>query len=133
MRAVSHPDERDPPLVVDSDTVLTCSIAFELFQPISGRGHQVFEMRSAVEHGQLSFSYFLKAGELFDGLSCKQELRLLVPKPSDHAAQSSTDLRFTYSVGRCGSPSRRRRIPRACENKKKNREYFLATDQRGLR
>jgi hypothetical protein len=71
MRAISHPDETDPPLFVDSDTVLTRSIAFELLQPISGWGHQVFEMRSAVEHGQLSFSHFPKACELFDVLSSK--------------------------------------------------------------
>lgn len=43
------PGETDPPLVVNSDAVLTRSITFELFQPIARRDSQVIERVGGTE------------------------------------------------------------------------------------
>ncbi len=95
MRSVSHPDETDPPLIVDPDAVLSGAISFKFLQSVSPGCQQVFEIRGAVEHRQLSLSHFPYAGELLYVLSGKQQLRLLVSKPSDHDRQNTMVLRFT--------------------------------------
>jgi hypothetical protein len=87
MGSVSHPDETDPPLIVDPYAVLPGAISFEFLQAVSPGCQQVFEIGGTVEHSQLPLSHFSDAGELFYILSGEQQLRLLVPKPSDHDAQ----------------------------------------------
>jgi hypothetical protein len=84
MGSVSHPRETDPPLVVDSDTVLTRAIAFQFLQPVAGWRQQVFEIKCAIKHGQFALGDFPEAGEFFNVLSRKQEFRLLAPKASNH-------------------------------------------------
>lgn len=86
MGTVSQPDETDPPLVVDSNAVLSRAISFEFLQAISGRSQHILEVGGAVQHRELPLGSLPNIGELFDVLSCKQQLRLLVPKTSDHGA-----------------------------------------------
>ena len=47
------PDEADPPLLVDPDAVLSCSVSAECFQAIAGRYAQVVERFRGVQHDQL--------------------------------------------------------------------------------
>lgn len=84
MGSVRHPDKTDPPLIVDSDAMLAGPIPFQLLQSVSSGRQQVFEIGRAVQHGQFSFRRFSNTGEFLDGLSCKQSLRLLIPKPLNY-------------------------------------------------
>lgn len=51
---VLGPDEAQPPLFVDADTVLSFSIAFERFEPVTGRNSQVIKSGGPVQLRQLS-------------------------------------------------------------------------------
>ena len=84
VRSVSLPEETNPPLIVDPDTVLVDPILFQHLQPFSRWGKQVLEIRRVIEHREFPFSNLLEAGEFPDHLSCKELSRLVVPKPSDH-------------------------------------------------
>ena len=53
VRISVHPFETDSPLLVDPNTVLSLSIAFEGFQPVSRRNPQIFEANRGVQ--QLQF------------------------------------------------------------------------------
>jgi hypothetical protein len=47
------PTEYDPPLIVDADTVLSCTITLQGFQAI-GRGHtQIGQGSGIIQHSQL--------------------------------------------------------------------------------
>ena len=49
-RVTAAPLETDSPLVIDSDAVLSCSIAAEFFESICGRDSQVIEVDGIVDH-----------------------------------------------------------------------------------
>lgn len=84
IRSVSLPEKTNPPLIVDPDAMLPDPIRMQHLQPVSWWGTQVLEIRCVIEHGQFSLSGLPEAGEFLDHLSCKELLRLFVPKPSDH-------------------------------------------------
>jgi len=44
------PDEANPPLIVDPDTVLTFAIAFQRFKTVGGRYPQIIQSSGIVEH-----------------------------------------------------------------------------------
>ena len=48
------PDEADAPLVVDPDAVLSLAIAFERFEPITGRRANIGQLSRRVEHIELA-------------------------------------------------------------------------------
>jgi len=48
------PLEADPELIVDSDAVLSLSVAVQFLQAIAGRNAQVIERLCAIEQGELS-------------------------------------------------------------------------------
>ena len=48
------PSETDPPLIVDSNAVLPSTIAFQAFQPVSGRYPEIIEVPGIVQHSQLT-------------------------------------------------------------------------------
>jgi hypothetical protein len=80
MGSVSHPDKTDPPLIVDSDTVLSGPLPFQLLKSVSGWRRQVFEIGGTVEHCEFPLSDGPEAREFFDRLSCKEPLRLFIPE-----------------------------------------------------
>jgi hypothetical protein len=48
------PHKADPPLVVDSNTVLTTPVTTQRFQPIRRRYPQVIEARGGIQHDELA-------------------------------------------------------------------------------
>jgi hypothetical protein len=79
------PAETDPPLLVDSDTVLPISVTPELLESVAGRDPKIFEDRGGIEHPE-----FPKSGPLdtrlkfLDGFTPKQALSLAVSETLDH-------------------------------------------------
>lgn len=67
--SVRHPDKTDPPLIVDPNTMLSGPIAFESFQPITGRCNKILQVRCVVEHRELPLCDLPEAGEFTDLLS----------------------------------------------------------------
>ena len=55
------PDKADAVLIVDSYAVLSFSVAFEWFQPVSRRAVQVFKIRSGVKHYEFSVRSILNS------------------------------------------------------------------------
>ena len=51
------PCEADAPLIVDADAVLTGSVTFKRFEPVTRRGAQKIQCLSSVELGQLTLRY----------------------------------------------------------------------------
>jgi hypothetical protein len=51
--AIRPPSETDSPLVVDSNTILSLSVASERFEPIAREGSQVIEARRTIEPTEL--------------------------------------------------------------------------------
>jgi hypothetical protein len=64
------------PLVVDADTVSTCSIAFERFEPVIGRNPQIVQLRRTVQHLQLALGNRPDIDKPGDPPAGKQSLRL---------------------------------------------------------
>src|SRR5208282_5364908 len=79
------PYEANSVLIVDSNAVLTLTIAAQFLQPVSGRNLQVVQSYGAIEHGKLSFRN--------TGWRCTARLaaspdfrRFLVGESLDHSA-----------------------------------------------
>src|ERR1035437_10214413 len=53
-RAMFVPSENDPPLVVDTDRVVTRQIALQCFEPVSGRDRKILENPSPVHLDQFA-------------------------------------------------------------------------------
>jgi hypothetical protein len=60
------PDKANPPLVVDSNAVLSLPITFQRLQAISRRGSQVTEFNGRIQLAQLPKRHSLKASEASD-------------------------------------------------------------------
>jgi len=52
--AVICPDKADTPLVIDANAVLSSSVSFESFQPVTRRGSQKAKRVGAIEQLQLA-------------------------------------------------------------------------------
>jgi hypothetical protein len=48
----SWPAKADPPLIVDTDTRLACSVALQRFKPVAPESAQVIKARCGVEDGE---------------------------------------------------------------------------------
>ena len=62
------PDKADAVLIVDSDAVLSPSVAFESFQPVSRRAVQVFKVCSGVKHYEFSVRSLLNGLGYLSGM-----------------------------------------------------------------
>jgi hypothetical protein len=51
-RVATFPFETNPPLAVDSDTVLSFSVALQLFEAIHRRDSQVVDVERIIYHSQ---------------------------------------------------------------------------------
>jgi hypothetical protein len=98
MGVIRHPDKIDPPLIVDSNTLLSGPIPFQSFLPITGRCDKILQVRCVVEHHESPLYDLPEAEEFPDQLSGKELLGLLVSKPSTHTVHPITFLRITYNV-----------------------------------
>jgi hypothetical protein len=57
-RAIWRPAKADAPLIIDSDRVLACTIAFEGFQSVAGGEAKVRDIAGLIEHLEFSQSGF---------------------------------------------------------------------------
>jgi hypothetical protein len=79
------PTETDPPLLVDSDAVLTFSVSFESFQSISRRYPEVVEDRGCIEHPEFSKRNSLDPRPQFLGRqSLEEAFGVAVSEALDH-------------------------------------------------
>jgi hypothetical protein len=79
------PGETDPPLVIDSNTVLAASPPFELFQAVTRWHTQVFEGFRRIQNNQLSQHDMEQVGwKPPHCLAVKQTLGVAVSEAFDH-------------------------------------------------
>lgn len=56
------PNEAHPKLIIDPNAVLAFSISHQSFQPIAGRGPQIFKGSGGVKHGESLLGRFSQIG-----------------------------------------------------------------------
>lgn len=79
------PNETDPPLVIDADTVLALSVTLELFQAIARWDAEIFDRNRCVEQLQFSKGSSLHPGiHRFDKLFVPDAFSAPVAERSDH-------------------------------------------------
>src|ERR1700722_14516898 len=78
------PDETNPPLVVDSDRVLSLAVALKRFEPIAWRLTQIVQCADAIEQQQLTTSLAFNGAKTRHVLIRKQARRYCVPERADH-------------------------------------------------
>lgn len=78
------PDETDPPLVIDSNAVLSLAVSAQRFESVAGRHRQVMQFLGCVEHGQLPQPDPLDGLELSHSLAVKKALRLFRAERFNH-------------------------------------------------
>ena len=84
VRITLSPDKADPPLTIDTNTVLPLPITLQCFQQISRRNPQITERWGAVENQKLPSRNPFYATEPQDVLIVKQRFRLFGAKGTDH-------------------------------------------------
>lgn len=79
------PHETDAPLVIDTNTVLACSITCKFLQAICRRHFQILQTDRAIQHAKLTQSHLLNvAWKLSRRLASKYFLSFFVTKTPDH-------------------------------------------------
>jgi hypothetical protein len=84
MRAITPPTEADPPLIIDPDTELAGSKAFQRLQPIAGRDPQVIQARRNLELAKLAPRHGLDIHEAPDKIAVCQRLGIAALEGPDH-------------------------------------------------
>ena len=88
MRAFRFPAKAYPPLVVDSDAVLSLAPAFQRLQAITWRYAQFFQFNSRIQHLQFPLHDCQQvAGETPESDAFKNFPRFVTPKALDHGKQ----------------------------------------------
>lgn len=88
VRTIGAPDEADPPLVVDSNAVLSSPIASQAFQPVPGRAPQIPQDIRRVQEEQLPVSLALDVGcQPRRPLPLENPPRQGVPEAADHGGR----------------------------------------------
>jgi hypothetical protein len=70
------PDKANPELVINTDTVLTLTIAFQGMQAVPRQRLQILQALGRIQHQELASSCPLNIDELGDVLVVKKSLRL---------------------------------------------------------
>lgn len=84
VRAVILPNKANPPLIVNSNTMLSHSIARELFQPVPWRRRQIEELCRGVQHDQLPLRDFLDPREFLYSLASEKLFSASIFEAPDH-------------------------------------------------
>ncbi len=85
IRIAIPPAEGNAPLIIDANTVLARSVAFEFLQAVAGRNSQVFELLGGVNEPELPQHHPLKVGrEAPHGLALEKPLGVPIGKALDH-------------------------------------------------
>ena len=83
-RITLNPGKADPPLIIDTNTVLPLPISLQSFQTISRRNPQITERWGEVENQKLPSRNSFYATKLRYVLIVKQRFRLFGAKGADH-------------------------------------------------
>ena len=83
----SWPAKADPPLIVDADTILACSVAPQRLKAVAPESAQVIKARCGVEDGESLRGLPREALECADELAICERLRPLVPTNHISCAQ----------------------------------------------
>jgi len=78
------PHKADTPLIVDANTVLPVSVAFERFQSITRKRRQVAQFRGYIQLSKFSLRHPLEPSKPLDMLPCMELFCLLRPEGLDH-------------------------------------------------
>lgn len=90
VRSIGTPDEADPPLVVDTNAVLSGPVASEPLQSMARRASQVFQGVGCIQHEKLPVRLTLNLGsQPGNPLTFEDPPRHRVPKAADHAIRLS--------------------------------------------
>jgi hypothetical protein len=73
------------PLVIDTDTVLALSVAFQSLQSVPRQCCESPEIRRSIEHVQFPESLALNGLETSDGFPAEQALSVSAPERPDHS------------------------------------------------
>ena len=88
------PHEADAPLVVDSDTVLSRPLAFELFESVGRWDAQGIQLSNGLDHCELTRSDALNVlGDSSDKPSVENSLGLAVTKGLNHNNENTNAAR----------------------------------------
>ncbi len=94
------PDEAQPVAIVNTDAVLSFTVAAQFLQAVSGRHAQVFWAGSGIQNKQLAQGSMLQLGrQVRMTLSLEQVFRVVVVKGLDHVLSISCN---TYHVNQDG-------------------------------
>ena len=104
LRTRGRPAEADVELIVDADTVLPGSIAFERFEPVARWDPQVIQTASDLQLSQFASGDGLDAHESLDALTAGERLRVAAPERDDHG---ETVTRCVINVKRDTPPGTR--------------------------
>jgi hypothetical protein len=86
IRIAIPPAQADAPLIIDANTVLARSVAFEFLQAVAGRDSQVFELLGRVNEPELPQHRPLQVSrEAPHGLALKEPLDVPISKALDHS------------------------------------------------
>ena len=83
-RRACAPEEADPPLIVDPDTMLTLPVAAQSLKPVSWNCRHVLQLLRVVQHPQLPPGYRFNVAESAALLAVKKLLGLLAGEGSYH-------------------------------------------------
>ena len=78
------PGETNPPLIVDTDAVLSFSFTLERLEAIARQSGEVGERNCCIQAIEFETGCPLKSGERSNGSSRRELGSLFVPKPDDH-------------------------------------------------
>ncbi len=99
------PDEADPPLIVDPNTVATSPVAAQFLQPVGRRYRQIFQTLRRIQHDELAKRCAMKTGRKSPGVPALEHLfRFAAPKALDHSSI------VTLGVKEVHQPQRMNRI-----------------------
>src|SRR6266850_3707086 len=118
VRITLRPGKADPPLVIDTNTVLPLPITLQSFQPISRRNQQITERSGTVENQKLPSRSPFNATEPQHILIEKQRFRLFRAKGTDH-------WQSVYSASRHRSSATTRGAGRGRHARKARRGQFF--------
>ena len=91
MCSIGAPDEADPPLVVDTNAVLSGPVMSEPLQSVSRWASQIFQGVGCVQHEKLPVRLTLNFGsQPGNPLTFEDPPRERVPKAADHAIKLSS-------------------------------------------
>ena len=81
---VLRPLKANPPLIIDTDAVLALPVALEGFQPIAGKGGEVFQARRRVQAVEPRFGLTCETGKFFEVIAIGEPPGFVVPVTHDH-------------------------------------------------